>query len=83
MRWLVIASVAMVSGCSGESEWVQKCVLNGKARAVCACLDKELKPEWRDYALLGDDDRFGVLATMSPDAFKGVSDAEAKCLTPS
>jgi hypothetical protein len=83
MRWFVVAAVVALPGCSGESEWVQKCVLSGKARAACLCLDKELKPEWRDYALMGDADRSRVLSTMSPEAFTGVSNAEAKCLAPS
>jgi hypothetical protein len=80
MRWVVVTAILALSACSGESDWVQKCVLSGKTHAPCLCLDKELKPEWRDFTLLRDAERMNAQANMSQEAFVAVSNAEAKCL---
>jgi len=84
-RWM-LAGVALlaVTACSGgESEWVQKCVQGGKSHAACACFDKELKPEWRDFALMSDATPADVRANMPPDAFVALSAATSKCMAPS
>ncbi len=81
-RWTLAGVVLLaLAACSGgESEWVQTCVLNGKTRAQCVCLDKELKPEWRDMALMSDAARTQVQPNMAPDTFAGLSTATSKCM---
>lgn len=80
-RWMLVGiALAATVACSdsGAEEWVQKCVLNGRDRAPCECLAKELKPEWRDMALLNRDAR--VDANIGAEAFAARSNAFSKCV---
>jgi hypothetical protein len=78
----MLAGVALAAAAacsdSGAEEWIQKCVLNGRERAPCECIAKELKPEWRDMALLNRDAQ--VDAHIGAEAFAARSNALSKCV---